>query len=326
MINFYRLFSKIYPRNIRNSYTQLLTYSGINIQPDRFIGFVLFFGFLFALAVAFDLAAIFAFSPLYSFIIAFISIETAVYMWLILHSDAKARFIEKVLPDALQLMSSNIRAGLTIDKALLLSARPEFGPLQDEINIIGKEITIGKDLGDSLGAMTLRVRSNNLKKTIALIVSGLRSGGQLAPLLEQTSYNLRQQSLVEQKIRSNVMMYVIFIFAAIGFGAPLLFGLSSFLVEVLSKIITGIEIPATTVNLPVSFTKVSIGVDFVITYSLVSLTATSIMGSLILGLINKGKEKYGFKYIPILITLSITIFFLVRFMVSGLLGGVFGFS
>ena len=53
------------------------------------------------------------------------------------------------------------------------------------------------------------------------------------------------------------------------------------------------------------------------------MIATSIMGSLIIGLISRGKEKEGFKYIPILIVVTISLFFIVRFLIRNLLAGLF---
>ena len=158
-----------------------------------------------------------------------------------------------------------------------------------------------------------------------LISSGLRSGGELAKLLDQTSYNLKHQRLVDQKIRSNVLMYVIFIFVAVAIGSPILFGLSSYLVEVLSQIFGSVEIPkdipAQGINLPIiSFGDIGINKEFIMTYIIVSLSVSSIMGGLIVGLIAKGKEKYGFRYIPMLIIASLLVFILVRLMIKNLLG------
>ena len=245
----YRFLAKFYPRRIRKGYTNLLAYANIHINPDRFIGFILSFGFLLALSCAFFFGLFFKIPFLIVFVGLFILFETAVYFSLLLKADKKAKFVEEILPDVLQLMSSNLRAGLTTDRALLLSARPEFGPFQDEINQIGKEITIGRDIGQALTDMSSRIRSERLRKTITLIVSGLRAGGELASLLEQTAKNLRQEYIIDSRIRANVMMYVIFIFVAVCFGAPMLFGLSSFLVEVLTKNLMAIQLPETMIKM-----------------------------------------------------------------------------
>jgi archaellum biogenesis protein FlaJ (TadC family) len=242
--------------------------------------------------------------------------------------DRRAKFIEDILPDALQLMSSNLRAGLTVDKALLLSVRPEFGPLQDELNLVGKEITTGKEIGEALMNMSKRIRSEKVEKSFLLIISGLKAGGELASLLEQTASNLRDQKFVEDKIRSNVLMYVIFIFVAIGIGAPLLFGLSSFLVEVIRNLLSNVQLPEeqmAMMTLPIKFTSVPLESSFVIRYALISLATSSIMGGFIIGLIAKGKEREGAKYIPLLIIIAIIVFFVIRFIVGNLLGDLFQF-
>ena len=155
---------------------------------------------------AFWLGLILKWPPWLVFIVAFAGFQITVYMWIGLNVDAKAKFVEKVLPDALQLMSSNLRAGLTPDRALLLSSRPEFGPLSEELNKVGREIAVGKEIDKALMKMTERIRSEKLTKTMLLIVSGLRSGGELASLLDQTARNLRAQEFVDQKIRSSIKM------------------------------------------------------------------------------------------------------------------------
>lgn len=322
----YRLISRFYPRKLLGKYKKLLDYANIRIEATKFLGFILVFGFLLGWVVAFPVAKMFNLNLILTFIITFVSFEVFIYMWLSLSVEAKASFMERALPDALQLMSSNLRAGLTPEKALLLAARPEFGPLTAEINRAGKEVTVGKDIDEALLGITKRVKSEKMEKTIMLIVSGIRSGGELASLLDHTARNLRDQDFVDQKIRSSVRMYVIFIFAAVGLGAPMLYGLSSFLVEVLTIVLGGVEIPkTTTLNLPLSITQTTIEVSFVIKYAITALSITCILGSMALGLISKGEEKQGLKYAPILIAVSLTIFFIIRFLVTNMLSGLFAF-
>lgn len=315
-----------YPKKIFEKYKEILMYAGVEMDPRRFLGFILIFGFLLGWVIAFFSEKIFDINLLLSFIIAFIAVEVIIYLWFVLKVEAKARFVERVLPDTLQLMSSNLRAGLTPDRALLLAARPEFGPLTTELNIVGKEITLGKSIDEALLDIPKRIKSHKVEKTIMLIVSGIRAGGELATLLDYTSRNIRDQDFVEQKVRSSVMMYVIFIFAAIGLGAPMLYGLSSFLVQVLTNIFSQIDIPETsTMNMPISIAQVSVDVDFVIKYIIISLIITSILGSMILGLISKGEEKQGLKYAPFMVAFSLIVFFTVRFLIMTFTSGLFGF-
>ncbi|MBW2974200.1 type II secretion system F family protein [Candidatus Woesearchaeota archaeon] len=321
----YRSFARFYPKKLRNDYLNLLTYSGIKVNSDRFIGFVAVFGALLALAITFYMGLFVTLPFWLSFIGIFFLIQIFFYFFLVLRADTKAKFVESILPDVLQLMSSNLRAGLTTDKALLLSARTEFGPFQDEIHQVGKAVTMGKEISSALVDMSKKIKSEMLSKTVALIVSGLKSGGELASLLEQTARNLRREKMVDSRIRANVMTYIIFISVAVCFGSPLLFGLSSFLVEVMAQTLGSIEMPETSLAgaLPVTFTSVSISINFVILFSIVFLVTSSILGSLILGLISKGKEREGIRFMPFLVVFSVCIFFLIRFAIKNMLSGFF---
>ncbi|MBI4149028.1 type II secretion system F family protein [Candidatus Woesearchaeota archaeon] len=321
----YRFFAYLVPERARRHIQRLLAYADVRTRADTFIGFILIFGLAAGLVVAWNLWVLFRLNPVLYFIIVFISIEVVVYTLLALSIGKKARYIEMVLPDALQLMASNLRAGLTTDRALLLSARPEFGPLADELNKAGKEIATGREISEALKEITARVRSDILDRTISLIVSGLRSGGELASLLEQNAADLRNQDLVDKKIRSSVQMYVIFIFAALGIGAPVLFALSSILVDVISANLNAVFIPPeVSARIPISVSGIQVSSSFIVQYTLLSLVTSVVLGSLVLGLISKGKEREGIRYILILLVLSLSAYFAVRTVLQALFSGLFG--
>lgn len=324
----YRLISKITPKKLRDNFSNLIIYANMKSDPDKFLGFMIVFSLLFSIFISILLKILFDVSFIISFIPAVIITGFLLYFPISLKADKKGKIIEEHLPDALQLMASNLRAGLTIDRALLLSTRKEFGPLKDEINLVGKQITMGKSITDSLLEMINRVRSKTFKKTVLLIVSGLKSGGELAPLLEETAEDLVEKRIVDKKVRTSVHLYVIFIFMAIGLGAPLLFGLSSYLMGILSETLSQVEVPKTTeIDIPFTITSApSLDPSFIVSFSLSFLFVSVIFGCLIIGLLNKGKEKYGIKYIIPLLMLSIGLFFIVRLLVGNLLGGLFTLS
>lgn len=230
---------------------------------------------------------------------------------------ARIRKMEAVFPDFLQLVSSNLRAGMTIDKSLVLSARKEFAPLDEEILAVGKDIMTGKEITEALSRMSKRIKSEMIEKTIYLIISGIRSGGNLSVLLEETSSNMRERIFVQKRAASNVLMYVIFVFFAIAVGAPVLFALSSVLVEVLTNLLSDLPAVETSVSLPFTMTSVNISTSFIIYFSLIFIIVIDVLASLILGLVSKGQEKQGLKYILPLIGISITLFFAVRYALLG---------
>ncbi|MEK6895229.1 MAG: type II secretion system F family protein [Nanoarchaeota archaeon] len=228
-------------------------------------------------------------------------------------ASARIRKIELIFPDFVELMASNLRSGMTIDEALLLSSRKEFAPLDEEVLLLGKEIVTGREISIALLRMADRIKSEKIKKTVTVVISGIRSGGNLAVLLEETAINMRERNFIEKKAASSVLMYMIFVLFAVSAGAPALFALSSVLVSVLTNLISNLpQIDTSTLGLPVTITSISIPIDFVIYFSVVFIITTCILASMLLGLINKGEEKEGFKYILPLIVVSLTVYFTIR--------------
>ena len=246
-----------------------------------------------------------------------------IYVKNILKESARIRKIESIFPDFLSLMASNLRAGMTIDKAMFLSSRKEFYPLDEEVMKTGKDITTGKSIETSLLNLSSRIGSKNIHKTILLIISGIRAGGDLAVLLEETSVNTREKTFVEKKAASSVLMYVIFIFLAVGLFAPALFSLSSILVEVLSSLLNEIPSVDASMNIPFTLSSINVSVTFIKYFAVVFMIVIDILASLVLGLVGKGEEKEGVKYMIPLLVLSITVFFTIRLALSGFIAGLF---
>ncbi len=250
-----------------------------------------------------------------AFLVAFVLIELSFFVKKMLNKSLRIRKMEEVFPDFIELMASNLRAGMTIDKALLLSSRKEFSPLDEEILKMGKDIVTGKEISQALLNMARKIKSEKITKTINVINSGIRSGGNLAILLEQTAMNMRERGFVEKKTSSNVLMYVIFIFFAVSIGAPVLFALSTVLLEVLMSILG--NMPSTGAvssvpNIPFALTSIKLPVSFIVYFSIIFLSIIDILASLLLGLVSKGEEKAGLKYTVPLIFFSLSVFFVVR--------------
>ncbi len=323
----YRIVTSLMPKKVRDNFARLLVYADIKRDSDYYFGFIIIISLLSSILFSLLIKSLFKFSFIISLIVLFSLISFLFYFSILTKADKKAETIERFLPDTLQLMVGNLRAGLTIDRALLLSTRSEFGVLKDEFDLVGKQITLGKSLSSSLLEMTKRVKSRTFEKTILIIVSGLKSGGELVSLLEETSEDLTQKRIVDKKVRTSVNLYVIFVSVAIGFGAPLLFGLSSYLMGILVDTLSKIKVPdETRLNIPFTVSNVpSVTEGFVVGYSIVFLITASIFGSLMIGLITRGKEKYGVRYIPLLLALSLGVFFIIRLVIGNVFSGLFAF-
>ncbi len=321
----YAYLTYLFPKRIKNSYIRLLRYFNVGNKADFILGMLLIFGTGLALSISL-LASPYVFvnySKFISFLILFpaiwIVVQLAVYFIIYYIADKNGKFVDNILPDALQLMASNLRAGMTIERALLVSTRKEFSTLNVELIRVGKEVATGEEISNALRDMSTRIMSEKLRKTVELIVLGLSAGGELSTLLEEIAENLRQQHLIEEKIKANVTIYIIFIAAATGFGAPMLFGMSSFLVKVITTNLKAIEMPTSgmgRVNLPFSITEVNITSDFIATYAVVTLVTGAVMASFVIGLIKSGKERGGIIYIPFFVIFSLGVYLVISFVIN----------
>lgn len=315
---------RLLPGSIRRGYENNIKNSGVKVEPGRYFLSIFLVSFAVSILLAFILLSL-SINFLLSFIGIFIIFNVVIYFRVSLKATGRLKRMEDDFPDFIQLMSSNLRAGMTVDRSFLLSARPEFVPLNNEIMKTGREIATGKDTGRALIDMANRINSDKIRKTIMLITSGLKSGGNMSQLLEETASSMREREFVEKKAAANVLMYVIFIFFAISVGAPVLFGLSSILVQIIIEVVGSLPVAETVqLNIPVAFGQIDISVEFIIYFSLIFMIAMNIVSSLLIGLINKGDEKAGLKYILPLLALSITIFFIIRLVLYRYISGSFG--
>jgi Flp pilus assembly protein TadB len=313
-----RLFPKFYLKLFEKN-AQL---AGIEMPFEKFFTLVFFYSFFFAF-LAFSILLFYLktvqIALLISFFI-FLGTQISVLIVLNLIADKRAKFAEEVLPDVLQLMAGNIRSGLTPDKALLFSARPEFGILEKEIKLAGSKTLAGKPIEEALLEMAKRIKSRIVERTFNLIAEGMRKGGEIASLLEETANDIRDWKTMKKEISAQVGMYTIFIFIAVGIATPLLFAFSSHLVETMVKVTFSLKIEEQARQFigieGFRIGQISLDPEFIKTYALVATSISSLFGSLIIGLLQEGKEKAGIKYIPILLILNYLIFFTARIFLA----------
>lgn len=311
------------PNSVQENYIKNLRNAGIEKEPHKYFSNNLLFNFIFSILIA-VLSYFSDVSAVLGFIIPFVILQGFFYMRVSLKATSRVVKMEKMFPDFLQLMSSNLRAGMTVEKAFISSARPELAPLDKEIRETGRDVATGKDISKAFKDMSKRIDSDEIKNIISLIISGLKTGGDISSLLQTISSNMREKAHLEKKASSNVTMYVIFIFVAVAIGAPVLFGLSTILVEVILEITSNIpDVQSGQVNMPFTFSGIDLSVNFVIWFSVIFIAATDFISSLLLGLVNKGDEKQGIKYIFPLLLISIGVFFGIRELLSGFIKGMF---
>ncbi len=314
------------PEKYKSGLKQTLVYAGFEKKDtEKLIGFAALFSlsiglviFFLATLMNFGLIAVGAGLLSAAASLAFIHIS------FLMIADSRGREIENALPDCLQLISANIRAGMTIDKAVWLSARKEFGILEEEIRKVGAKTFGGRPIKFALQDMTTSIKSTILDRTIKLIIEGMESGGELAKLMDETANNIRTQQTLRKEIYGSVMMYTLFIAFAAVLGAPLLFAISIYFIEVTSKLWT-MPVAASAGAGNMGFLKMTgpqIPPGDLFLFSIATIMVTTFFGSMIIGLIQYGQEKRGLKYVPAFMGAALAMFFVANFLIRMLFGGM----
>lgn len=313
---------KIYPKSLREKYIRNIENSGLKVRPEKYHNKII----LISLIITIIFTAFFYFlkiSLLYSLLVLF-GVNFFFYIKTSLKATSRVRKMEEVFPDVISLMASNLRSGITIDRSFLLSARPEFAPLDEEILRTGRDITTGKDIVVALKNMGQRIDSEKINKIISLIVSGIKAGGNISDLLEQTSSNMREKEFLEKRTSSSILMYLIFILFTIVIGAPVLFSLSSVLIQIIIQLSSTIpDMSTTRMDLPLTFNNIGLSTQFIIYFSVIFLIITDFISSMVIGLVNKGESKEGLRYFLPILVFSLSMFFLFRIVLLKFLSGMF---
>ncbi len=248
------------------------------------------------------------------------------YAFYVVMAERRKKEIERVLPDALLLMSANIESGLTVDKAFLLSARDEFGPLADDIRRTAMKMFGGTPVEAALLELAEETNSPLFEETLKLLIDGINSGGEVSSLLESSADDIRTSLHLREEIAANVKMYSMFILFASMLGAPLLFGVSTYLADTTKTMWTeqagGMDMENLPSTGPFEFQAPSFDVEFFRLFAVASLIISNAFAALIISEIKNGNVKAGFKLIPIFVVVSVVIFFIVDIIIQNALGGM----
>jgi hypothetical protein len=156
-----------------------------------------------------------------------------------------------------------------------------------------------------------------------LIVEGVKAGGNLAELLEITSIDIRKSSSLKKEISATVQVYRLFIFTAAIIGAPLLYALTGFLIQVFVSIRSNAVSQGSTAvaaQLPLFSQGAVISLPLFMIYAIIAIAMTVFLSTLASSVITKGKESEGLTDLGWAFILAFLIFFGVRFVFGSLLG------
>ena len=116
--------------------------------------------------------------------------------------NKRTRNMDEQLPDAMDLMTSALRAGLSLPAALQLVAQEGPSPLAEEFGYTFDEQNLGMDIKDAMLNMARRIDSTDIKFFVTAVVIQRESGGNLAEIMENIAYIIRERFRILGDVRS----------------------------------------------------------------------------------------------------------------------------
>ncbi|VVB73391.1 Type II secretion system (T2SS), protein F [uncultured archaeon] len=255
------------------------------------------------------------------FVASMVMFGFAAYFSLYFRIDYRKKRTFEVLPDFLTAVSMNINAGMEPMSALYISLRPDFEPITSEMRKVRSLALGSRSVFDQLAMLKKGIDSNPLRRALAVVDRASRSGGDLGRLLLSVADDLREMNKLQKELETATRGYAYFIGFLVVFGVPMLLGVSSVFIQLTSKQMMSSDFSSVNSALggiPIGFgastSQLDSGsVDLVF---MMLLAVSSLSAGLMFGVLWQGEIRYGVRYLPLLLPVSIVMFVIVRSVVA----------
>ena len=113
--------------------------------------------------------------------------------------------VEKInlqIGDCLTVMANSLRAGYSFQQAIDLVGKEMNGPLANELRKTNREINLGTTIDDALINLTKRAESEDLELLITAVLIQRQIGGNLAEILDNISFTIRERIRIKGEIKT----------------------------------------------------------------------------------------------------------------------------
>ncbi len=281
----------------------LISASGVNLlrNPVMLI--------LFTLSILGYWLAAQSFIVITFFLIGYIYYDLKIYR--------RTKDMERALPLFLSSMSENLKGGLSIEKALWLSIRPDMKDLAIEMRLTAKRVMVGTPVQEALMDLANRYDSPEMKRAFSLINEGIKNGSNIAFVIDRLVESMDKTKNLREEMISTNTSYMIFIAMIVLFIMPLLFAISAQLITIIRTVSKNPSIQsaqsgsgAASMGMTM-FSMKSVGIsnhDYLV-FSYTALIISSAFAGVLMSLILYGNVKGGVKYIFLFMIVSVIVYY-----------------
>lgn len=230
--------------------------------------------------------------------------------------------IEKDLPEFIDNLISNLKGGISLEKALLKSVRKDQKILLKEISLINEKIFMGMGVADAIKDFMNRYDSPVISRTLFLITEGMGGGGNLTKPLETISKNLKKIYELNDEIKANSSGFAVVITSITIVVSPLLFALALTLLNFIGNLFA---LLAETENQMLMVTSIPPEYTMYLqNFSYAMIVLITFFSSLISAQLKNEKIYESLKYLPFYIVIALVLYWQFSKILLSFFGGILG--
>jgi len=182
--------------NVGESLEVLLYQAGMSMRVGMLVTFIA------AAAMTGYLFGVIAFHRLIPGLIFMALFGPIPYFYALFRKSQRMKTIRETFPDALDLLVSGLRAGLSFSAAMQIVSEESPEPLRSEFAITVEEQALGLDMRDALTNLSKRVDLIDLKFFVTAVLLQRETGGNLAEVLSNSATLIRDRFRVLGDIKT----------------------------------------------------------------------------------------------------------------------------
>ncbi|MBC3888942.1 hypothetical protein GH810_11520 [Acetobacterium paludosum] len=113
----------------------------------------------------------------------------------------RVELFEQQLVDAISIMSSCLKAGLTFQQALVSISTEMPDPISGEFGRVVKELKLGSSIETSLTKLSEKIDSQNFMMIVSAILIQRQTGGNLSEILTSISGTIKERFKIKSEIK-----------------------------------------------------------------------------------------------------------------------------
>ncbi|MBR0575270.1 type II secretion system F family protein [Proteiniclasticum sp. BAD-10] len=106
------------------------------------------------------------------------------------------------LPEALNIISNGLRAGLSFSQAVSVAGKDLESPIREEFQKIIRDNTLGKSMDDALVDFSKRTDDEDVDMFVTAMIIQRQVGGNLAEILDTISTTIRERVRIKGEVRT----------------------------------------------------------------------------------------------------------------------------